>query len=277
MSSATTSVTVGWLALREPADAAARAVDLVAELSSHLPTASRLVVHDLGSGTGSMLRWLAPRLRSPQHWVLFDRDVDLLRLALAGPMPCAADGSPVTVETRCVDVTSADVDLSGAGLITASALLDLWTEPELRHVVDQTVDAGSDVLFALSVSGRTSLSPPDPLDGPVVAAFNAHQRRVARGTALLGPVAGTTAASLFLQAGLRVSARPSPWQLGPHNAELTQEWLIGWVTAACQHAPGLQSAAAPYVRRRLRQLADGGLRVVVDHLDVLALPDPHRT
>ena len=59
-----------------------------------------MVVHDLGSGTGSMGRWLAPLLDGPQHWVLHDRDPDLLHVAADAPAPASADGSPVTVETR---------------------------------------------------------------------------------------------------------------------------------------------------------------------------------
>ena len=51
-----------WLALREPADAAARAEDLVARVRRHLDGTPRLTVHDLGTGTGSMGRWLAPLL-----------------------------------------------------------------------------------------------------------------------------------------------------------------------------------------------------------------------
>ena len=47
-----------WLALREPADAAARSAELVDRLALRPP----LLIHDLGSGTGSMARWLAPRL-----------------------------------------------------------------------------------------------------------------------------------------------------------------------------------------------------------------------
>ena len=46
-----------WLALREPADAAARAEDLVARVRRHLDGTPRLTVHDLGTGTGSMGRW----------------------------------------------------------------------------------------------------------------------------------------------------------------------------------------------------------------------------
>ena len=60
----------------------------------------RPVIHDLGCGTGSMGRWLAPRLPGPQHWVLHDRDADLLAVAADEPPGVAADGAAVTVETR---------------------------------------------------------------------------------------------------------------------------------------------------------------------------------
>ena len=71
-------VSPAWLRLREPADAAARASDLVEPIRMRLPERGRAVIHDLGCGTGSMGRWLAPRLAGSQHWVLYDRDADLL-------------------------------------------------------------------------------------------------------------------------------------------------------------------------------------------------------
>ena len=71
-----------WLALREPADAEARSVELAERLAQHLP-AGRLEIHDLGGGSGAMGRWLAPRLPEPQHWVVHDHDEDLLELAAA--------------------------------------------------------------------------------------------------------------------------------------------------------------------------------------------------
>ena len=40
-----------------------------------------LVIRDLGCGTGSLGRWLAPRLPVPQTWILTDRDHDLLEIA----------------------------------------------------------------------------------------------------------------------------------------------------------------------------------------------------
>ena len=43
--------------------------------------------------------------------------------------------------------------------------------------------AGLPLLFALTVIGRVTLSPAEPLDARIGAAFNAHQRRGGR----LGP------------------------------------------------------------------------------------------
>ena len=127
-------VSTGWLALREPADAAARAHDLVERLA-RLP-GGRRVIHDLGCGSGAMGRWLAPRLPGPQHWVVHDRDADLLEIAAADRPGPAADGAAVTVEARQSDITGLHPgDLAGATLITASALLDLLTGDELAGLV----------------------------------------------------------------------------------------------------------------------------------------------
>ncbi len=85
-----------WLALREPADAAARTRDLVDTLRRQHPATGRWVIHDLGGGTGAMGRWLAPLLPGPQHWIVHDRDADLLEVAAADTPGPAADGATVT-------------------------------------------------------------------------------------------------------------------------------------------------------------------------------------
>jgi len=122
MSAAAVRVSPAWLELREPADAAARSAALAERLARHLGGAGRLVIHDLGGGSGAMGRWLAPRLPGPQHWVVHDRDADLLELAVAEPPAATADGAAITVEARRSDIARlAPRDLAGAGLVTASA------------------------------------------------------------------------------------------------------------------------------------------------------------
>ncbi len=267
-------VSSGWLALREPADAAARSPDLAERLVRHHgPAAGRWLIHDLGGGTGSMGRWLAPRLPGAQHWVVHDRDDELLALAAATGPGLAADGAPVTVTTQRSDIIRLDPHtLAGATLITASALLDMLTARELEALI--AVCAGPDcpVLLALSVVGRVQLEPSDPLDHHVAAAFNAHQHRHTERGPLLGPDAVTFAAEAFRRRGAEVLVRDSPWQLGAAHADLAAEWFIGWVAAACEQEEALAAETDDYSRRRLAQLTAGELAVTVHHADLLALP-----
>jgi hypothetical protein len=263
-----------WLVLREPADAAARSAELVERLGRHLPAAGRLVIHDLGGGSGAMGRWLAPRLPGPQHWVVHDRDERLLELAVADPPGLAADGAAVTVEVRRSDITRlAPGDLAGASLIVASALLDMLTADELAGMLGACVGIGScPVLLALTIVGRVALTPGDPLDARMAAAFNAHQRRTTTAGRLLGPDAVAAAVDQLRGTGAKLLVRTSPWRLDATRADLTAEWFGGWVAAACEQDRALAAEAGAYRDRRLAQAAAGELAVTVDHADLLVLP-----
>jgi predicted RNA methylase len=266
-------VSGGWLALREPADAAARAPDLVDHLRRQLPATGRRVIHDLGCGTGAMGRWLAPLLPGPQHWVLHDRDADLLEAAAADLPGPSADGAEVTVEAKHSDITRLHPgDLAGATLITASALLDLLTEDELAGLVTISAGAGCPMLLTLSVVGRVAVTPVDPLDRRVAAAFDAHQRRTTEGGRLLGPDAVALAVEEFGRLGAEVLVRPSPWRLGALQADLAAAWFTAWVGAACEQEGELAADTDVYLRRRLAQAQAGQLAVTVDHADLLVLP-----
>jgi hypothetical protein len=240
-----------WLGLREPADAAARARDLVAMLPGPIRT-----IRDLGCGTGSLGRWLAPQLPAPQHWIMTDRDPALLAHA-ARTMPF--DG--VTVTTDLGDATALTAaDLAGTDLVTCSALLDILTAAQIEALVAACAGCGTPALFTLSVTGRVTLDPARPVDAEIGTAFNDHQTRH-----LLGPHAPAVAVAAFEKAGATVVTRPSPWRLGPDRAALIREWLRGWVAAAADQRPDLRLDA--YLEERL---ADPP-RVTVEHLDLLAI------
>jgi hypothetical protein len=259
MSAQAVRVSPDWLVLREPADADARSAALAARLRRHLAADAPLVVHDLGGGSGAMGRWLAPRLTGPQHWVVHDRDPELLALAVAAPPPSA------TVEARQADLAELTPgDLADASLVTASALLDLLTAHELTRLL--RAGAGHPMLLALTVAGRVTLRPADPRDTDLGAAFNAHQRR----HRLLGPGAVPAAIEHLRSTGAELHVRPSPWHLGATHADLLAEWLHGWVTAAGEQEPSLDADA--YLAERLAQAAAGELAVTVDHADLLVLP-----
>jgi hypothetical protein len=231
------------------------------------------VIHDRGGGSGAMGRWLAPRLPGPQHWVVHDRDTDLLELAGADPPSPATDGAAVTLEARRSDITRLQRgDLAGASLIVASALLDMLTADELHGMLGACTGIGCPMLLALTVGGRVALTPAEPLDPRMAAAFNAHQRRTTTAGRLLGPDAVAAAVEELRGTGAEVLVRPSPWRLDAAHAELTAEWLGGWVAAACEQEPALAAETGAYRDRRLAQAAAGKLAVTVDHADLLVLP-----
>lgn len=245
-----------WLGLREPADATARAADLVDLLPKPVH-----VVRDLGCGTGSMARWLGPRLDTPQHWILADRDPKLLHYATKH---VRVPG--VTVEGALGDVTALTAaDLDGTDLVTCSALLDLLTESEIDALVAVLAAAGAAALFTLSVAGDVSFDPARPEDASVAAAFDEHQRRTIGGRRLLGPDAPAYAGKAFEKAGATVVTRPSPWQLGTDHPALTREWLRGWVGAAREQRPELELDG--YLADRIEHLPS----VSVGHVDLLAV------
>jgi len=267
----------GWLDLREPADAAARAWELVGELRGRVPSGAEWSIHDLACGSGAMGRWLAPLLPGAQRWVLHDRDPELLELAAVNVPGCAADGAEVAVETRLSDVTQLHADdLAGATLVTASALLDLLTSEELGGLIDVCTAAACPTLFTLSVVGHVELTPADPLDARVAAAFDAHQRRMTPRGRLLGPDAVAAAVQGLRRTGSEVLVRPSPWRLAASRAALATEWFTGWVEAACEQDPALAVESELYARRRLSAARAGRLVVRVGHADLLALPPATR-
>jgi hypothetical protein len=94
-----------WLALREPFDLAARSFALARRLADRLPKRPRLM--DLGGGTGSMFRFLAPIIGRGQDWMLLDADDALLEDAFGRTsawarrqgFAAAAEGDELSVST----------------------------------------------------------------------------------------------------------------------------------------------------------------------------------
>ncbi len=263
-------VSTDWLALREDADGRSRSRRLARAAGRRLE--EPLVVHDLGSGTGSMMRWLAPLLPGRQTWVLHDWNADLLEAAASRP-GIDGRGDPVQVTTSVEHFEHLRPDhLAGASLVTASALLDVLTQDEVEAIVAACVAAGAPAFMSLSVIGRVRIEPADPGDRVFQAAFNDHQRRVEDGRRLLGPDAVASAVDAFQRAGWSTRVAGSGWRLGAADRALAAEWLEGWVGAAVQQRPALAEWGEEYLVTRRRQLAAGQLHAVIHHADLLAFP-----
>jgi hypothetical protein len=294
-----------WLSLREPEDAATRSRELALAAAALLeqkvlkqtleqtPLQHRtlqqtplqptpLSIHDLGSGTGSMMRWLAPLLPGPQTWTLHDWNADLIEQAAAGIRPLDRDGVPISVRTQpgnLADLRAAVLGPAGqpaASLVTASALLDVLTVNEIHAIVDAVLDVGCPVLLALTVTGDVRLSPADELDPAFQAAVNAHQRRDIGTRRQVGQDGAAIAGRLFTEAGWHVRSSTTTWRLDHYRPRLLAEWFDGWVDAAlefdAEHDAELQAHAARYRRGRAAEIERGELTAHIDHLDLLAWP-----
>jgi len=265
-----------WLSLREPVDHRSRAVALVSLLATRNGR-EPLRVLDLGAGTGSNLRYLAPRMPGPQDWTLVDHDQHLLDAA-TGP-----DSVDRLNRVRADLSDLSCLDIAGADVVTASALLDLVSEDWLRLLVDECRRGSCRALFALTYDGsidwRASADNRDPHENDdelVRGLANRHQRQDKGFGPALGPMAGAVAHTLFQQAGYRTWLVPSPWLLGPADTEVARTLVEGWESAASSSGLGAEGVEVDRVRawaiRRLRAIATGDFELCVGHVDLLAMP-----
>ncbi|TNC07794.1 methyltransferase domain-containing protein [Methylobacterium terricola] len=275
-----------WLALREPADHAARDPGLVATLARVL--GSRIAdvpvrVVDLGCGTGSNLRALAPHLGPAQDWTLVDHDPALLAAArerLAAWAEGAREdgdalvlqhgGVRIAVRLRALDLAADPAAALGErpDLVTAAALFDLVSEEWITVVAEAVAGRGAAFYTALTYDGQESWHPPDPDDGAIHAAFLHHQA----GDKGFGPAAGPGATAVldaaFRRHGYTVETAASPWRLGPDEAALVHELAEGTARAAAETGPVSKAEAAAWGACRQAP----GTAAVIGHRDLLAVP-----
>ncbi|HZA67144.1 MAG TPA: hypothetical protein VE592_09340 [Geminicoccaceae bacterium] len=275
---------IDWLALREPYDHAARSAALADRFAAAVGAAPSLI--DLGCGTGSNLRYLAPRIRGPQRWQCVDHDPALLDAARAalqdwcarrgwpcrsccGDLILARPGGDIRVEFGQLDLARDGLPArAGAGL-TGSALLDLTSAAWLEELVAWCGDAP--LLITLSFDGRLAFEPAMPEDAEVRRRFIAHQRTDKGFGKALGPDAAPYLAERLRARARAVTLEPADWRLGPGDVPLIRATLAGIVAAAreVRDDPDLERWAS----LRRHQLAAGNLRLTIGHLDLLALPD----
>ena len=72
----------------------------------------------------------------------------------------------------------------------------------------------------------------------------------------------TPRVAAFGRRGVDVLARPSPWRLGPEQADLTAEWFTGWLDAAVRAAAGAGRPGRAYRGAGWREAAAGRLTVL---------------
>jgi len=259
-----------WLALREPADARARAPELTKRLAAFCAGRDRVRILDLGGGSGSNLRFLAPRLALAQSWTLVDNDEGLLELAAAAGEALAG------VELRCrrLDLAEGldDLELSDVDVVTASALMDLVSADWFDRLAAACRAAGCAVFFVLTYDGVMEWRPSDRLDPLIRELFNRHQGEDKGFGPALGPEAPRLMARALIAQGFRVETAPSDWLIEAGDRELHLALLEGFLAASEEIGPARAEELRDWVARRRRLVARPEARLRVGHEDLFAFP-----
>jgi trans-aconitate methyltransferase len=271
-----------WLALREPADHAARSERLAAALAAWLGRRDAVDIVDLGAGAGSNTRWLAPWLDVDQRWLLLDHDRELLARAARLDGEILRNGRRLRVETRPANLRELRPGLfSERDVVTASALFDLvsaaWVV-ELAECLSAGHLAG---LFALTVDGRrgflkaTGEPSFDEMDEQAALLFARHQASDKGFGEALGPEAARVLPRALSQAGMRLETASSDWLVAPGDSgslPLAEALMRDWRTGLAESPTGAPDWLDDWYERRLAGLRAGRIGLFVGHVDVLALP-----
>ncbi|MEX6507301.1 trans-aconitate 2-methyltransferase [Jiella sp. M17.18] len=252
-----------WLDLREPVDRRSRDAGLLDKAAAFAAEAPDPLLVDLGCGTGSTLRAMAPLLPAAR-WRLVDNDPALLAEAESRAGAAAVE----TLRCDLADLSAAP--LEGARLVTASALFDLTSRAFVEALADRLASLGAGLYAVLSYDGDVRWSAPHPLDLAVVAAFNRHQRGDKGFGPALGPDSGAALAEAFAARGFAVTTASTPWLLGPEDADLMCAFADGMARAAGEI--GTLACDDLEEWRAARLDAAPHSRCTIGHRDVLALP-----
>ncbi len=270
-----------WLALREPADAAARNGQILAACAQAFAGRDELSVCDLGAGTGASLRAFADFLPPRQHWTLVDHD-DANLAAARERLKAWADrseirGSVFTLfhDSHHIMVEPIRHDLAlepccwpaGTGLVTASALFDLASGRWIGRFAAALAADRLPLLATLTFDGTIALDPPHRLDAAIAGAFREHQK----GDKGFGPAAGSHATDLLAirlkNAGYTVTVGDSPWRLGPQLEGLRAAFLDGVAAAVAETALLDPDDIAAW-----RSAGQAASAIAVGHRDLFAMP-----
>ena len=261
-----------WLALREPVDHASVNHRVRTALVEHFAGTNSITLVDLGSGTGSNFRSIAPDLKQSQSWTLVDIDAVLLDVAARNcAVVAAACRFPVSLEYQVADLSTLPFDdlFAQADLVTASALFDLVSVSAIERIVESVSARAAAFYTTLTYDGVAAWLPEHPMNPAMRDAFNSHQKTDKGFGPAAGPDATKVIAAAFEDRGYTVLLGASPWILNQSQADLRIQTNRGWAAAVKETGQLREDDINDWLNARETAPNSVG---IIGHTDLLAIP-----
>lgn len=265
-----------WLNFREPYDSKARDPEIlqrVVSLARALTTSGlpNPILADLGSGTGNNVLFLQQYLASSTHYQLVEQHEFLLeesRRRLTKLAPAEHLEFHHSSINEWLEANDPD-------MLTNSALLDLFTEDELRSLCQYLEFRKIPMYASLNYSGVT-FSPIDPADQEFIALFEQHMsRNLNRGKPLGAATCKTLETIVNACQGLQFANADSDWSVPANdtdfikmNLEFYEKGIREVITHDSQHGN-----LDRWISSKRQLLAERKLSLIVHHQDFLITPN----
>jgi len=275
-----------WLSLREPVDHASRNPEVERAMldclkQRHGALLPNLRVIDLGCGSGSNFRALAPLFGTEQHWTLVDYDPELLLAAQQAIREWAEvvefdePGQLVirrATQTMTIRFLQADLNQEIEAilrqephdLVTAAALFDLISPTWIARFCGLL---STPFYTVLTYDGRSQWQPQTADDVTVVDGFHQHQQTDKGFGVAAGPDAPQVLAECLQARQWQVVRGDSPWQLDSKHRLLLDLFHEGMAQAVRQMGIMDQAQLSNWLASR-----QDVTQCLVGHEDTFAMP-----
>lgn len=286
-----------WLNTRFPFDEAARAPQVdqaylkTQNSKSKSSPTPQLNLLDVGSGTGANFLHSFEKISAAQSWIFLDHDPRLLTASLQRIKKYAAaknytvlenaDGLeiqggayPIAIQTRSGSFEAVEklLPLEELDVVMASAFFDLFRPAQLQDFLDKVFAAKCDLLLTLNYAAMT-FAPAHPLDGKMVAWYEAHMQRPQAEGAAMGPDCSRLIRQYLEAHSLPFWEGPSVWKIGGTDQAMLR-FLLGFMEeaiGALALGGGARKEVADWLAQRRAEVEAERLSLTVAHFDFFAL------
>ena len=285
-----TYFTQKWMNAREEYDMCSRSSILDYYLKEN-DNLEKIV--DIGSGTGSFLRWLIINKYNFEKMLMIDQDEKLLNKVFKITRNLSIDknlllkkissnlfhldssNQNILSEIRIMkgDISKLFKYINEYNFISFSAIADILPKSFLDKLFSVQLD-NKTILFSICYDGRVSWNIKNKYDKYIIKKFNENQQSVKNDNYTLGPASISYIKKKAKQKLYKVRIMDSPWKLNSDNVinrDFHQQY-INTIFKALQKDKNTDALILKeWIYDKSEKIKKGKLKTIVNHKDILLL------